>query len=423
MAHYSTSKKVPGFTVLGPLMIIIGIALAADTGLRYALSPQMLMEEVSRYFAISNFVLVAIFSFLIMHVGYTLFRGLVFSRYYAVMIMSVCLTAVLLRVFMLGMNPFPWKILISATIPMLVILYLNQRQFRVRFEHKRGLGGIFLFFFWFLSIATAGYCALWVKNNWSDAPGYNKYTYSESSYEEQSEHLPLRFSMKIPDNFHLSSIENDKGEISITFHNPEYGYIIMNNRSSLEPVYKRMRVVGFKNELDFTRKFFGEQIGLIPLFIRKSMTSLQIQEFGEVAMGNLTIFMEKSKGDNAVAHIFSNEELIGEITVLSINNSETGLYNELFRTMKSHEPATDANKLYMDGLKHLEAKKNEYAKRNFASAVALKPGDAEFRYMLAETLALTGYLSSAKRQLDKCLELNENHTRGAKLKEALLNLK
>jgi tetratricopeptide (TPR) repeat protein len=153
------------------------------------------------------------------------------------------------------------------------------------------------------------------------------------------------------------------------------------------------------------------------------MTSLKIKEFSEISVGELTIFMEKSSGDNAVAHIFSDRELIGEITVLSINQNDTGLYNELFRTMKKTEPPSDANKLYMDGVTHMTSQRLETAKRNFASAVAVNPKDAEFRYMLAETLALTGYVSSAKRQLEKCLEINPNHNRAEKLSEALSKLK
>jgi tetratricopeptide (TPR) repeat protein len=423
MAHYSTSKKVPGFTFLGPLMMVAGILMATDTGLRYALYPDMLIDEVSRFFAVSNFIIVAIFSFLLLHAGYLLFKGLIFSRYYAVIILFLCFLATSVRIYLFGFNPYPWKVIACAAVPILVILYLNQRQFRVRFEYKKGLAGVFLFFFWCFSIISAGYGALWVKNNWKDIPVYNQYKYTSNETHEISNYLPMGFSMKIPDNFHLSSIENLDSSVSVTFHNPDYGYIIMNNRSSIEPVYKRMKIIGFTDEFDFAKKFFHEKTGLIPLFIRKAMTSLKIKEFSEISVGELTIFMEKSSGDNAVAHIFSDRELIGEITVLSINQNDTGLYNELFRTMKKTEPPSDANKLYMDGVTHMTSQRLETAKRNFASAVAVNPKDAEFRYMLAETLALTGYVSSAKRQLEKCLEINPNHNRAEKLSEALSKLK
>ena len=71
----------------------------------------------------------------------------------------------------------------------------------------------------------------------------------------------------------------------------------------------------------------------------------------------------------------------------------------------------------------LKKEKPEEAKRFFAAASASKPDDAEFRYMLAETLALTGYVSSAKKQLKECLKLNIAHARAVKLLEALSKMK
>jgi thioredoxin-like negative regulator of GroEL len=124
-----------------------------------------------------------------------------------------------------------------------------------------------------------------------------------------------------------------------------------------------------------------------------------------------------------VAHIFKDNELIGEITVLSISQSDTGLYNELFSTIKLYQPKTEADAMYMDGLDLLKDEKTETAKRLFAAAAALRQDDAEFRYMLAETLALTGYVSSARKQLEKCLNINPGHDRAEKLLNALAKLK
>ncbi len=130
------------------------------------------------------------------------------------------------------------------------------------------------------------------------------------------------------------------------------------------------------------------------------MTSLDVKEYSEVSVGDLSIFMEKSTGDNTVAHIFLHDKLIGEITVLSINQNDTGLYNELFSTIKKFNQDKEPYELYTAGLELLKEDKPEEAKRHFAAAVASKPDDAEFRYMLAETLALTGgYVSSAKKTI------------------------
>lgn len=423
MSYYSSIKKVPGFTILGPIVMIAGLLIAADTGSRYALNPEMLLDNASRVFAVANFVIVALFSFLLLQSGYLLFRGYVFSRYLAVMSLALCYTGLILRIFLLGVSPFKWKIIAGVLLLAFVILYLNQRQFRVRFEFKRGLAGIFIFFFWVLTLMSAAYGALWVKNSWNNFPNYTSYTFEKKPFNERFSPLPFQFNIDVPPNFHLSSIENEQSRVSVTFHNPDFGYIIMNNTSSLEPVYKRMKVLGYSNALQFAEHFFHEKIGLVPLFLRNSLTSLDVTEYSEITVGELKIYMEKSSGDNAVGHIFHNSSLIGEITVLSINQSDTGLYNELFSTIEKYSQQSDAHSLYTKGVEFLKQEKPEQAKRHFAAAAVQKPDDAEFRYMLAETLALTGYVSSAKVQLEKCLKINEGHVRAAKLLEGLSKIK
>lgn len=423
MSYYTTIKRVPGFTVIGPLIMIAGLLVAADTGFRYALHPDMLMDPVSRILAIANFVISAIFAFALLQSGYLLFRGYMFSRYYAVLTMAFCYTGVIIRIFLLGVYPYKWKIIASLIFLAVLILYLNQRQFRVRFEYKRGLAGIFIFFFWFLTIITAAYGALWAKNNWNSFPSFNHYNFEEKPYSEFFDPLPFDYNIVIPPNFHLSSIDHEEGRISVTFHNPDFGYIIMDNTSSLEPIYKRMRILGYNSEKQFADYFFHEKIGLVPLFLRKSMTSLKIREYDEINVGDLTIYMEKGPGDNVIAHVFRDSKLIGEITVLSINQGETGLYNEILATIKNFSQDKNSHELYIKGMDLLKADKTEQAKRYFASAVVLKPKDAEFRYMLAETLALTGYVSSARKQLEKCLSINPAHERAKKLLEGLSKLK
>jgi len=423
MSYYSSIKKVPGFSILGPLVMLAGLLIAVDKGMIYALNPDMLIDSTSRTLAITNFVIVAAFAFLLLHTGFSLFRGYLYSRYYAVMAMAICYTGVILRIFLFGVAPFKWKIIASLIFLAFIIIYLNQRQFRVRFEYKRGLAGIFIFFFWFLTLITAAYVALWAKNNWNNFPAHNQYSFDEKPYTDSFDPLPLDFNIIIPPNFHLSSIDNDEGRISVTFHNPDYGYIIMNNTSSLEPIYKRMKILGFNNARMFADNFFHEQVGLIPLFLRKSLTSLDVNEYSEVTVGDLKIYMEKSAGDNAVAHIFLNDNLIGEITVLSISQSDTGLYNELFSTIKRYKQDKKPDDLYLKGQELLQKDKPEQAKRYFAAATAARPSDAEFRYMLAETLALTGYVSSARKQLEECLKINIGHERAHKLLEALTKMK
>lgn len=423
MSYYTSAKKVPGFTFLGPLLMIAGMLTAADTGARYALNPEMLMDPVSRVLAAANFITVAIFSFLMLQTGYLLFRGYLYSRYYGVMAMALCYTGVIIRVFLLGVYPFKWKIITALILLAFVILYLNQRQFRVRFEYKRGLAGIFIFFFWFLTLITAAYGALWIKNNWNSFPAHSHYTFEEKPYSNDRDPLPFAFNITIPPNFHLSSLDSEDGRVSMTFHNPDFGYIIMNNTSSLEPVYKRMKILGYHNALQFADYFFHEKIGLVPLFVRKSLTSLDVNEYSNITVGDLEIYMEKSSGDNAVAHVFLGRELVGEVTVLSISRNETGLYNELFSTLKTYAGASTAQELYMKGAEFLKDDQPEKAKRYFAAASVKDPSDSEFRYMLAETMALTGYVSSARKQLDRCLELNPGHERALRLQEGLAQLK
>jgi len=423
MSYYSSVKKVPGFTLLGPMVMLAGVLFAVDTGMRYALNPDMLFDPVSRFLAIANFVIVAIFAFLLLQSGYLLFKGYVYSRYITVMALALCYTGLILRIFLLGVYPFRYKIIGGILFLAFVILYLNQRQFRVRFEFKRGLAGIFIFFFWVLTLMTAAYAALWVKTSWNNFPVYNEYSFEEKPYSDSFSPMPFDFNIIIPKNFQLSSVDSDGDRISVTFHNPDFGYIIMNNNSSLEPVYKRMRIFGYENEQSFANYFFHEKIGLVPLFLRNSLTSLDVKEYNEVSVGDLTLYLEKSAGDNSVAHIFKDNSLIGEVTVLSISPSDTGLYNELFATIKEYRQSKVPQDLYQKGMALMQTDNPEEAKRYFASAVVNSPKDAEYRYMLAETLALTGYVSSAKIQLQTCLDLNDGHERARKLLEGLSNLK
>ncbi len=93
--------------------MLAGLLVAVDKGLIYALNPDMLVDNTSRILAISNYVIVAVFAFLMLQTGYMLFRGYVYSRYYAVMAMAICYTGVILRIFLFGVAPFKWKIIAS----------------------------------------------------------------------------------------------------------------------------------------------------------------------------------------------------------------------------------------------------------------------------------------------------------------------
>ncbi|MCD8553164.1 tetratricopeptide repeat protein [Seleniivibrio sp.] len=421
MAYRSYIKKVPGFTFLGPTLIFAGMLTASDTGLTYALNPEMVLDEMSRNFAVFYFVSTAFFSFLLMHAGYLLYNGMVYSRYYASIVLYACLTAVLARVFLLGTEPAPWKIYLEAGCLAVALLYLGQKQFRVRFEYKRSILGVTVFFTWVMVMMSAGYAYMRLKDGYTVLP-INRISFEESPYNVNLTPLPFSFGLRVPPNFHLSSIENEAGTLSVTFHNPDYGYIILSNFSAITPVFKRMRILGFHDELDFTRRFFNETVGLVPLYLRKAMTSMNVKEYDRVDVGGMSLLLEKSDGDNSIAHIFRGKELLGEVNILSISMNDTGLYNEIFSTLKSREPETDAQKLFEEGLKLQKDEHIEEAKRLFACASVINPEDAEYRYVLAETLALTGYVSSAKKQLETCIKLSPGHQRAQKLMEALNKL-
>lgn len=419
MAYNSYIKKVPGFTFLGPMLIFAGMLSASDTGLIYALNPDMVFEPVSMDFAVIYFIATALFSFLLMHAGYLLYSGLVYSRYYACAVLYLCLTAVLCRVYLLGTGPHEWKIFFELACIIFALAYMNQPRFRIRFEYKRSVWGISIFFGWVIILMTGTYIYLRSSEGADKSPPINVINFDRTAATNNLSVLPLAYGIKIPNNFHLSSIENDSGNISITFHNPDYGYIIMNNYSGITPMYKRMRVLGYQNEYDFAMQFYKEKIGLVPMFLRRSMTSMNIGEYDIVQNGGLTLLLEKSTGDNTVAHVFRGEELLGEITLISISSNDTGLYNEIFSTIKYREPEHDAQKLYDIAASLLNKKKPEEAKLLFASASVINPDDAEYRYMLAETFAVTGYISSAKKQLESCLKLSGDHARAKKLMETL----
>ncbi|MGE4268596.1 MAG: tetratricopeptide repeat protein [Deferribacterales bacterium] len=421
MAYRSYIKKVPGFTFLGPTLIFAGMLTASDTGLTYALNPEMVLDGMSRNFAVFYFVSTAFFSFLLMHAGYLLYNGMVYSRYYASIVLYACLTAVLARVFLLGIEPAPWKIYLEAGCLAAALLYLGQKQFRVRFEYKRSILGVTVFFIWVMVMMSVAYAYLRLKDGYTVLP-INRISFEESPYNVDLTPLPFSFGLRVPPNFHLSSIENEAGILSVTFHNPDYGYIILSNFSAITPVFKRMRILGFHDELDFTRRFFNETVGLVPLYLRKAMTSMNVKEYDRVDVGGMSLLLEKSDGDNSIAHIFRGKELLGEVNILSISMNDTGLYNEIFSTLKNREPETDAQKLFEEGLQLQKDEHIEEAKRLFACASVINPEDAEYRYVLAETLALTGYVSSAKKQLETCIRLSPGHQRAQKLMEALNKL-
>ena len=423
MAYRSYIKRVPGFTFLGPLMIFAGMLVASDTGLIYALNPDMVLDSTSTNFAIGYFFITALFCFLLMHAGYVLYNGMVYSRYYACIVLYLCLTAVVMRVFFLGFGPDRWKIYTEIGGCVIALLYLSRRIFRVRFEYKRSIWGISLFFVWVLVLSAGIYFFMRAKNDLSGLPYISSVRLDEAPFTTKLEPIPMSYGIKIPDNFMLSSIENENGNLSVTFHNPDYGYIIMNNFSALTPIYKRMRILGYDSELDFTLQFFNEKVGLLPIFLRRAMTSLAVTEYDRVEIGDLTLLMERTNGDNTVAHIFKGDELLGEVTLISISSSDTGLNNELFSTTKLREPEHDAQKLYDEASELMKKNSPETAKRLFASATVINPEDPEFHYMLAETFALTGYVSSAKRELEVCLRLNPEHDRAKKLIEALNKIK
>ncbi|TCK59450.1 tetratricopeptide repeat protein [Seleniivibrio woodruffii] len=422
MAYRSYIKKVPGFTFLGPTLIFAGMLTASDTGLTYALNPDMVLDGLSRNLAVFYFIVTAFFSFLLMHAGYLLYSGMVYSRYYASIVLYSCLTALMARVFLLGFQPAPWKIFIEGAFLIAALLYIGQRQFRLRFDYKRSVVGVTVFFIWVMTFMTAGYFYKRVKDM-NSTPPINTVTLEAAPVSTEVTPLPFGYGLKIPPNFHLSSIENDSGTLYVTFHNPDYGYIILSNFSSMTPVFKRMRVLGYKNEMDFISRFFTESVGLLQLYVRRNMTSLHVREFDKVEVGDMSIFMEKSNGDNSIAHIFKGSELLGEVSILSISMNDTGMYNEIFSTIISDEPEKDAHKLFENGLKLQQEGKIEEAKRLFAWAMVINPDDPEYRYVLAETFAMTGYVSSAKKQLEACLKLSRGHQRALKLAGALSKLK
>lgn len=422
MAYKNYIKKVPGFTFLGPMLMLAGMLTAADTGLIYGINPSMLLDDVSMNFALAYFILTALFSFLLMHAGYLLYSGIVYSRYYACIVLYLCLTAVLGRVFLFGLGPSPWTLYVETAFIIGCLIYISKKKFRIRFEYKKSTLAATVFFAWVFILMTGTYIYLRSSEGADQSPPVNSISFDESAYDDSMAPIPMAYGIKIPDDFHLSSLEDESGDLTVTFHNPDYGYLIINNFSSITPIYNRMRVLGYDSVYDFAVRFYKERIGLVPIFLRKSMAGTGISEYDIVKIGSVTLLIEKGTGDNTIAHVFHGDNLIGEASLISISSNDTGLYNEIFSTIRYREPEHDAQKLYDTAKTLMDKKEPEQAKRLLASASVIKPDYAEYRYMLAESFALTGYVSSAKKELRAYIKLSGDKTKAAELLKSLNKL-
>lgn len=422
MTYRNYIKKVPGFTFMGPMLMLAGMLTAADIGLIYGLNPEMVLDGESMNFALAYFLCTAFFSFLLMHAGYLLYSGMVYSRYYACIVLYLCLTAVLGRVFLFGLGPSPWKLFIEAAFIAFCLIYISQKKFRIRFQYKRSAMTATIFFFWVFALMAGTYVYLRSSEGADKAPPVNSISFDESVYDDSMAPIPMAYGIKVPDNFHLSSLEDESGDLTVTFHNPSYGYLIINNFSSITPIYKRMRVLGYDNEYDFAIRFYKEKVGLVPIFLRKTMAGTGVTEYDVVSIGHITLLIEKAAGDNTIAHVFHGNDLIGEVSLISISSNDTGLYNEIFSTIRYREPEHDAQKLYDMADALMKKKEPEQAKRLLASASVIRPDYAEYRYLLAETFALTGYVSSAKKELREYMKLSGDREKAAKLLDTLNKL-
>lgn len=422
MTYRNYIKKVPGFTFMGPMLMLAGMLTAADIGLIYGLNPEMVLDGESMNFALAYFLCTAFFSFLLMHAGYLLYSGMVYSRYYACIVLYLCLAAVLGRVFLFGLGPSPWKLFIEAAFIAFCLIYISQKKFRIRFQYKRSAMTATIFFFWVFALMAGTYVYLRSSEGADKAPPVNSISFDESVYDDSMAPIPMAYGIKVPDNFHLSSLEDESGDLTVTFHNPSYGYLIINNFSSITPIYKRMRVLGYDNEYDFAIRFYKEKVGLVPIFLRKTMAGTGVTEYDVVSIGHITLLIEKAAGDNTIAHVFHGNDLIGEVSLISISSNDTGLYNEIFSTIRYREPEHDAQKLYDMADALMKKKEPEQAKRLLASASVIRPDYAEYRYLLAETFALTGYVSSAKKELREYMKLSGDREKAAKLLDTLNKL-
>lgn len=422
MTYRNYIKKVPGFTFMGPMLMLAGMLTAADIGLIYGLNPEMVLDGESMNFALAYFLCTAFFSFLLMHAGYLLYSGMVYSRYYACIVLYLCLAAVLGRVFLFGLGPSPWKLFIEAAFIAFCLIYISQKKFRIRFQYKRSAMTATIFFFWVFALMAGTYVYLRSSEGADKAPPVNSISFDESVYDDSMAPIPMAYGIKVPDNFHLSSLEDESGDLTVTFHNPSYGYLIINNFSSITPIYKRMRVLGYDNEYDFALRFYKEKVGLVPIFLRKTMAGTGVTEYDVVSIGHITLLIEKAAGDNTIAHVFHGNDLIGEVSLISISSNDTGLYNEIFSTIRYREPEHDAQKLYDMADALMKKKEPEQAKRLLASASVIRPDYAEYRYLLAETFALTGYVSSAKKELREYMKLSGDREKAAKLLDTLNKL-
>lgn len=407
---------------MGPMLMLAGMLTAADIGLIYGLNPEMVLDGESMNFALAYFLCTAFFSFLLMHAGYLLYSGMVYSRYYACIVLYLCLTAVLGRVFLFGLGPSPWKLFIEAAFIAFCLIYISQKKFRIRFQYKRSAMTATIFFFWVFALMAGTYVYLRSSEGADKAPPVNSISFDESVYDDSMAPIPMAYGIKVPDNFHLSSLEDESGDLTVTFHNPSYGYLIINNFSSITPIYKRMRVLGYDNEYDFALRFYKEKVGLVPIFLRKTMAGTGVTEYDVVSIGHITLLIEKAAGDNTIAHVFHGNDLIGEVSLISISSNDTGLYNEIFSTIRYREPEHDAQKLYDMADALMKKKEPEQAKRLLASASVIRPDYAEYRYLLAETFALTGYVSSAKKELREYMKLSGDREKAAKLLDTLNKL-
>jgi len=236
----------------------------------------------------------------------------------------------------------------------------------------------------------------------------------------------FNLSFLVPEDFALRGFDKKTGILTLgDITNTDKGFIMVENKPSLDVARGVYKVMQFKNTYQFEEALYSNNWGIILLILRE----ISLPHYGDdshikrfeasTVKGFIKYGYRKDKDrwlyDCSVYDKLNNG--IGNI-VLILKGKDFS-YDDAVRIISSIKISKkgDAEKYYQRGLQLLADGDPANAQFAFANAYYYMPEKAEYGYMLARTLSTNGKfsLNAAKKILEEILQLKPDYIEAKEL--------
>ena len=374
------SKRMP---LLGALALINTFLFAKDAAKYFdvSVSPAPLnFASASVYFIFFVYLAAAL---LFLLCSYKLLKGSEDSRSVVLIICGALLSIAVLRLMTFGMTGNEINFSIKFIIIVTILTGLNVPAVKHRF-HPARLTFFSLVIGWILLVVTAVYGVMYLRyglNTPSMEDGVLNVAKLDSAPEIP---MPGSFSIMVPEEYFVAGVTPlEGGSCTVSFHSSLRGYIRVAGPASLRGMQQFATITGHAGMAGFIETVFAEKVGMFYILLKNIISPGAVQSYQKLTSGDITAFLEKPAEDNSYSRmlIFSGENFLGEISVISEKASDYSLQYRLLSTVRKNESLYTARQYYDISAR---AETLNQKMRAAAYAVIRESADPEYHLRFAE---------------------------------------